>query len=591
MQRRSSLRGNTKNPLSKSKRKGKQYSIEFSSQNAKRRRDTRTLPDEEIEAISDEESTPISSDSSFLWFEKYQPTESSELAVHKGKVNAIRQWMSESISHSRLLVLSGPPGCGKSITVRLLAHEMGASLVEWSNPMDTRFKNNQEHDHDQFSLTEKFQRFMSLAETYPELELCSTTKAPKKKDPSKVKKFILLDELPYLSKQTGTLQMFQEVLLSALQSRGSYSIILVLTETKQINSEGNNFQEKELNYGTQILGPELLEHHHVSIIPMNPIATTFMRKAIDNILKKEKIPIQSKSSPFIQELITASEGDLRNALNALQFYLPKKNRQSHSNGNNKKSKNQLEVSIEASEMLDRIASSKDSLYSAMPTIQYKQEDNDDKRKEFQKDIGLGMLHALGKVVWNKREGDDEILSSKSETPPNLPYVKEEHKKLGHECELFGLVSETNAVEKRPSLVDIKTTIEQAGLSGSMFRYGIFENYTDSCLNQMEAHSVSDILSFADTMAIDYPYSYRADEMSLWFAIQGTLWYLPSPVPRKWRQLKFRRWREEDIPNKPLDDYLAIYGKSSTIDHVQTLINNENQALEDPDDPIEDDDPT
>lgn len=86
------------------------------------------------------------------------------MAVHKRKVNDVRQWLVEAFQPSklqkyrvgllssvvhyyrlltscfprltqRLLVLTGPAGSGKTTTLRVLTRELGFEILEWRNPL------------------------------------------------------------------------------------------------------------------------------------------------------------------------------------------------------------------------------------------------------------------------------------------------------------------------------------------------------------------------------------------------------------------------------------------------------------------------
>ena len=113
-----------------------------------------------------------------------------EVCVHNSTVKRVRQWLlsqtsqlsassfsssssfSQSSSQSssassqplsqpyssRLLILSGKPGCGKSTTVRVLAKELGLPLREWN---DTYGQVHYDREGDYTSHLDQFNKFLS----------------------------------------------------------------------------------------------------------------------------------------------------------------------------------------------------------------------------------------------------------------------------------------------------------------------------------------------------------------------------------------------------------------------------------------------
>lgn len=89
-----------------------------------------------------------------LWTDKYAPTQLDQLCGNKGAVEKIRHWLSNwkrNLAHNfsasaadpsasyRAIILSGPPGIGKTTAAHLVANSLGFDVIE-SNASDTRSK-------------------------------------------------------------------------------------------------------------------------------------------------------------------------------------------------------------------------------------------------------------------------------------------------------------------------------------------------------------------------------------------------------------------------------------------------------------------
>ncbi|EEB07478.1 RFC like checkpoint protein Rad17 [Schizosaccharomyces japonicus yFS275] len=446
-----------------------------------------------------------------LWTDKFAPQLSVDLAVHKAKVTAVRNWMKEDHSSSRLLVLSGPSGCGKSTCVEVLARELNASLIEWSNPsLDAGAVDDVNGRNDKASVWKKFGQFMATCETYPELPLSAPIRGIASSRFHMSKKFVYLDELPMLSNRNGTIDTFRSLLLTALQSRGCNSIILNITETQYFMAEDADWQDQYTAY--RLLGDDILKDPSVTHITFNPIASSFMRKALMRVMRLQTQVKQSaaQTSQVISQIIEGNEGDLRSAINNLQY-----------------------------------------VFTCRAAVSSKSS----------RDFGLGLFHAVGKVIWNKREGDDEATEIDNErwTP----------------------LTATEAVAKRPSMVDIADVVHTSGATGSIFRQAIFDNYASSCTNVNYVSEVCDCLSLADCLVPAYPVNFVAEELAAWYAVQATLIHLPTPVPRRWRQLQFRPQLPQEEKTR-FRDYFSIYSNERRLEDADTV-----SMYEEPDDPIED----
>ncbi len=76
-------------------------------------------------------------DDESLWSTKHAPKSVQDLAVHPKKVQQVRDWLSdEAAQKAPFLLLRGPSGSGKTATVKALADDINADVLEWVNPVE-----------------------------------------------------------------------------------------------------------------------------------------------------------------------------------------------------------------------------------------------------------------------------------------------------------------------------------------------------------------------------------------------------------------------------------------------------------------------
>ncbi|KAK0421095.1 hypothetical protein QR680_015057 [Steinernema hermaphroditum] len=68
-------------------------------------------------------------------FEKCEPTKVLELAVQKTRVKQVQDWLENWIANggNPYLILMGPPGCGKSTTVKIVCKSLGICVTEYES--------------------------------------------------------------------------------------------------------------------------------------------------------------------------------------------------------------------------------------------------------------------------------------------------------------------------------------------------------------------------------------------------------------------------------------------------------------------------
>ncbi|KAI5857724.1 Rad17 cell cycle checkpoint protein-domain-containing protein [Tricharina praecox] len=457
------------------------------------------------------------------WPERFAPTSVEGLALNRTKVKEVRMWLDsvfEGGNRQRVCVFRGSAGTGKTATLNALAKEMGIEILEWRNPSSgARGEEYGEDGAFSAGLSGLFEEFVGRAGTFGCLDLISSSGKPvstQSSQPSagddRKKKLILIEDFPntLFTSSPAPLQSFRHTIKSFLalppppaEAPPIPPLILIITETASITGP-NSFTAHRL------LSPEILLNPLVKEIAFNKIAPTFMYRALTAIIARESRLSGRKFGPSKAVLSTLStSGDIRSAVMGLEFLAM--------NGDLPG----MGFTMPLTQARKRKKTEEQPL-------------DDDERKILeavtQRESSFGIFHAVGKIVYDKRYGDDlgDPYVPQQPRPPllTLPY------------------------HPRAPRINFETFIDDTGTDPQTFIAGIHENFLLSCnprgLSCLPtsdedvldtAIACLDYLSDSDLLAskgfgYDNEFSdIRSDEISFHTAVRGIMLSLPSPVKR------------------------------------------------------------
>jgi cell cycle checkpoint protein len=456
------------------------------------------------------------------WADRYGPGTLDELAIHKKKATDVRTWFEGALAGRdprRLLVLKGPAGSGKTTTVNLLSKALGFSISHWQNPS---FYDSASSG----SVASQFDDFLNRGGNFGTLALGSMASTVDIGDPS-VPTVLLVEEFPAGMARSSGMDQFRSVILQFLarsspttalpfQKQANVSttppMVMIISET--LLSSSTAFSDSFTAH--RLLGPVILNHPLTTVIEYNPVAPTFISKALELVIKKEAQESRRKRVPGSVVLQKLSEmGDIRNAISSLEFLCLRGDGNAEWSGT---------VAAKAKKSSKKPESMTDMERNSLQLIS-------------QRETTLDMFHATGKVVYNKRE-DPRIQNPNAEPPPRPP----EH--------LMHLYS------PKLSEVDIEALLNETGTDIQTFISTLHENHVLSCNGDSfvdcfegcaDILSVSDILNPESRRSIRSPGNnasvvqqsqnlgafdaLRQDEISFNVATRGLIFNLPYPVHR------------------------------------------------------------
>lgn len=423
-----------------------------------------------------------------------------------------------------ILILKGPSGAGKTVTISALAKDMGFDISEWKNPTDSSFAS-----EGYVSMSAQFEDFLGRSGKYACLNLASHSSMESlisSQRERKKRKIILLEEFPNTFTSTSTaLGSFRSSILnylaankSSIETQSSRAdmapdnvtpLVLVITETVQSTASNDNLTAHRL------LGPDILHHPSLSVIEFNPIAPTYLSKALDLVIQKEARQSGRRRIPGPSVLKMLSEvGDVRSAIASLEFLCLR--------GGNGDDWGGTVVAR------NKRVANKSSVLTRMET--------DSLEFLTQREASLGIFHSAGKVVYNKRDPVSIFVGERIAQPPD------------HLSQ-----------HARPDVpqVSVDKLINETGTDPRTFIAALHENYVLSCEGASFTDSFNeciDALSDSDLLCSDWVGrsgstglrggmgrsnhqgvaldTLRQDEICFHLAVRGLLFALPSPVIRR-----------------------------------------------------------
>lgn len=463
------------------------------------------------------------------WADRFPPLNLNELAVHKRKVQDVRDWLQGVMAgkiRKSVLILKGSAGTGKTATIKLLANAMRVEVLEWRNPIGSM---NTSEGNGFISTAEQFEEFVGRGGKFAQLDIFSDVKSTSVKsepieESTSPQNLLLVEEFPNtFTRSSSMLDGFRNSILQYLAANtisqsvfysgqkpagGITPLVMVISENllTTTSAAADSFTAHRL------LGPEILHHPGVSVIEFNKIAPTFLQKALETVVVKESRISGRRKTPGPQVLKRLGEiGDIRSAIGSLEFLCVQGDDAdwgAHVNfsGKKKRGEKDVELTPHEAESLELVT---------------------------RREASLGIFHAVGRVCYNNRNEE-----AKEVLPPHLALSKK---------------------SKKPDF-EVDALIDETGTDTSTFLSAIHENYVLSCGDNADqfpffsdVHRVDtciSALSDADMLSPSWDGSFgstgfgggsggrnsggdvnRQDELSFQVGVRGVLFGLPENVKR------------------------------------------------------------
>ncbi|KAI0815559.1 cell cycle checkpoint protein RAD17 [Xylaria sp. FL0064] len=523
---------------------------------------------------------PSSDDEQRPWSERFGPTNLNELAVHKKKVADVRRWLEEVMAgrmRQRLLILKGAAGTGKTTTLQLLAKDMKCELLEWRNP--TASAGGQQGFQ---SASAQFAEFMGRGGKFSQLDL-GLEKSPSQNYglSDGTPKIMVIEEFPNTFARSSTaMTSFRKAVLEFLATNTpSLSlfakatskdpitpVVMIISETllTTTSASADSFTAHRL------LGPEITRHPGTCIIEFNAIAPTLLSAALELVVQKEAKKSGRRRTPGPLVLKKLGEiGDIRSAISSLQFLCLKGDTEADwgSQINFNKPKRSLKSTVSLTQ-------------GEVETLQLIS----------QREASLGIFHAIGKVVYNKRE----------EQPLDPLSIEGNAESLPDHLASYS--------RPKKSEVSVDSLIDETGTDTHTFISALHENYVLSCdsdnsfLDYMGG--CIDYLSESDLLCPSWDVFFsgrgagglnfsgkdsashvlRQEEIAFQVAARGLLFSLPNPVKRKaagsrrggggdafkmFYPTSLKLWREKEELEGLVDHWSSVLLKGDDSEHNVT----------------------
>lgn len=287
-----------------------------------------------IESIPDHtDDHPLYTES---WYKLYEPQQLTDLCIHYKKLNDIKQWIthnSTALYHRQsgaqsLLILAGPTGTCKSITIKLLCQTLGYNCVQYDHVgidnHNTPYNNVHETKLEQFrSFLSHSIRYHSVVSSFHNNNTTKPNDIIEQQLPHHSRNIIVLEDVPFIGTDEYRHE-YQQILHEFIEST-RYVLIYMITTDNSVNDVSHS-NMNQLDY---IFGARLLNDYRVGQITTNPISPTALNKSLHRIINLVNISIPQY---IVDTIIQQCNGDLTNAIQSMQMYCITK---SHNNNTTK----------------------------------------------------------------------------------------------------------------------------------------------------------------------------------------------------------------------------------------------------------------